>query len=103
MFLAPKKLSEVDDVMVGVNHSCSPNVGICGQIDTTAMRDIEPGEEITGDYAVAYQNDHFNFVCNCGSHDCRKRVTSGDWMNIVLQNKYRGYLSKYITNGVVNR
>lgn len=96
IFLAPKNKSEAKDVMVGINHSCSPNVGICGQIDTTAMRDIEPGEELTGDYVVAYQNEYFNFICNCRTKKCRKIVTLDDWKNATLQKKYNGYFSMFV-------
>lgn len=96
IFLAPRSESEAKGVMVGINHSCSPNVGICGQIDTTAMRDIEAEEELTGDYVVAYQNEYFNFTCNCRSEDCRGVVTSNDWKNPELQEKYKGYFSIYL-------
>ena len=82
--------------MVGVNHSCSPNVGICGQVDTTAMRDIGIGEELTGDYVIAYQNSYFNFSCNCGTDSCRVDITSNDWMDEVIQKKYEGYFSMYM-------
>eukprot|EP01102_Stenamoeba_stenopodia_P007172 TRINITY_DN2005_c0_g1_i2.p1 TRINITY_DN2005_c0_g1~~TRINITY_DN2005_c0_g1_i2.p1 ORF type:complete len:155 (-),score=32.71 TRINITY_DN2005_c0_g1_i2:255-719(-) len=36
-----------------VNHSCDPNGGFNGETTLVAMRDIEPGEEITFDYAMA--------------------------------------------------
>ena len=96
VYLAPVNEAEVGGVMVGINHSCSPNVGIQGQIDTTAMRDIEPGEELTGDYVVAYQDDVFSFSCNCGSDGCREKVTSEDWKISELQRKYKGYFSLYL-------
>lgn len=102
IFLAPKSESEAKGVMIGINHSCSPNVGICGQIDTTAMRDIELGEELTGDYVVAYQNEYFNFTCNCGSKNCRGVVTSDDWKNPVLQQRYNGYFSMYLQKMIDN-
>ena len=35
-----------------VNHSCDPNCGLVGAVILVAMRDIEPGEEITFDYAM---------------------------------------------------
>lgn len=96
VFLAPRKLSEAKNVMVGINHSCSPNVGICGHIDTTAMRDIEPDEELTGDYVIAYQNEYFNLACNCGSESCRRVITSDDWKSTELQQRYKGYFSMYL-------
>ena len=39
--LAPLNTQEVEDVMMFLNHSCDPNVGIRGQILFVAMRDID--------------------------------------------------------------
>jgi SET domain-containing protein len=44
--LAPLNAREVEDVMMFLNHSCEPNVGILGQIIFAAMRDIDGGEEL---------------------------------------------------------
>lgn len=96
VYLAPMNEQEIEGVMIGINHSCSPNVGIRGQIDTTAMRNIKPGEELTGDYVVAYQDDVFSFICNCGQENCRGKITSEDWKNLKLQKRYKGYFSLYL-------
>jgi len=88
--------------MVGINHSCSPNVGISGQIDTIAMRDIETGEELTGDYVVACQDEYFNFKCLCGTANCRRYITSTDWEASEVQQKYEGYFSLYMQSVINN-
>jgi len=95
LYIAPLKKDEIEHVMVYVNHSCSPNVGLKGQLSTVAMRDIEPGEELTGDYCVAYSNSHFVFACNCKKENCRKYVKSDDWKDPKLQKKYAGYFCLY--------
>lgn len=79
-----------------VNHSCSPNAGISGQICLLALRDIEPGEEICFDYAMTDSSDYDEFECHCGSSECRCRVTGNDWKLPELQLKYEGYFISYL-------
>ena len=50
--LVPLNIQEVESVMMFLNHSCEPNVGILGQIIFVAMRDIDSDEELTIDYAM---------------------------------------------------
>jgi len=50
--LAPLNIQEVESVMMFLNHSCEPNVGILGQIIFVAMRDIDSDEELTIDHAM---------------------------------------------------
>jgi len=54
------------------NHSCNPNCEAFQQEDQVfveALKDIEPGEEITYDYQLISDDD---VECRCGSKDCRK-------------------------------
>src|ERR1700691_930880 len=44
LFLAPVTEAEFEDVMMFLNLSCAPNVGVQGQIVFVAMRDIGAGE-----------------------------------------------------------
>lgn len=79
-----------------MNHSCDPNVGSLPDIYRgVAMRDIEPGEEITYDYAMTDSGD-YDMECFCGKPNCRGRVTGADWMRPELQERYRGYFQKNI-------
>lgn len=58
-----------------INHSCAPNCYvklIHGHILFFALRDIEPGEEITLDYVDSYHSDATR--CKCGAPTCRGRM-----------------------------
>ena len=58
-----------------VNHSCRPNSFVRilrGHVIFFALRDIEPGEEITLDYVESYHPDSYR--CRCGTRDCRGTI-----------------------------
>jgi SET domain-containing protein len=93
--LGPLNSEEVESVMMFLNHSCEPNVGILGQIIFVAMRDIDSGEELTIDYAMFGANKE-PMRCNCRFSNCRGLITDSDWKIKELQIKYRGYFSSYI-------
>ena len=55
-----------------VNHSCAPNCEaecVEGRIWITALRDIEPGEEITYNYGYDWE-EYQEHPCHCGAADC---------------------------------
>jgi SET domain-containing protein len=55
-----------------VNHCCEPNCFMRvtrGHIIIYALRDIEPGEELTLDYGETYHPD--SKLCRCGAPSCR--------------------------------
>jgi hypothetical protein len=86
-----------------VNHSCNPNAGIKGQIFLVAMRSIAIDEEITFDYAMVLHKPEGlkteyeeGFECQCGSRNCRGRVTYNDWKIPELQARYHGFFSQYL-------
>ncbi len=79
-----------------VNHSCSPNAGLSGQISLVSMRDIQAGEEITYDYAMSDGSDYDEFPCSCGAPQCRGHVGGKDWRNETLWVRYAGYYSPYL-------
>ncbi|KAL6071926.1 SET domain-containing protein-lysine N-methyltransferase [Balamuthia mandrillaris] len=79
-----------------INHSCDPNVGVIGQCGAVAMRDIEPGEELTFDYAMTDSSPYDTFECQCGTSLCRGVIRGGDWALPSLQERYRGHFSLYI-------
>ena len=51
-YIGAKVKSEVKGNKIFVNHSCAPNMGFNGQVVLVAMRDVEPGEELTFDWAM---------------------------------------------------
>jgi hypothetical protein len=79
-----------------VNHSCTPNAGIKGQVVVVAMREIAEGEEVCFDYAMTDSSDYDEFQCRCGAPDCRGVVTGRDWMRPDLQRRYDGWFSWYL-------
>ncbi len=60
-----------------VNHNCTPNAMTTGYGFEVAIRDIQPGEEITDEYGL------FNIIeemkCFCGSENCRGSIHPGDF------------------------
>jgi hypothetical protein len=61
-----------------MNHSCAP---CCLGPDSTfevAVRDIQPGEELTDDYASLHLQAHERFRCHCGVAGCRRWVSADD-------------------------
>jgi uncharacterized protein len=56
-----------------VNHSCEPNTTARNFCDV-AKRDINKGEEITGDYSEE-AIPGFEMRCTCGSQRCRRIIT----------------------------
>lgn len=79
-----------------VNHSCSPNAGLSGQIALVAMREIRAGEEVTYDYAMSDGSSYDEFECRCGSVQCRGHVSGEDWKRPELWQRYQGYFSTYL-------
>jgi uncharacterized protein len=79
-----------------INHSCTPNCGAGNAVQIVAMRGIEPGEELTFDYAMTDGSDYDEFECLCGSIQCRGTVRGSDWRSLTLQRQYVGYMSPYL-------
>lgn len=58
-----------------INHSCTPNAftrTVYNQLIFFALRDIQPGEEITIDYESTLHPDSKR--CTCNAANCRKRI-----------------------------
>ena len=66
LFLTPVAEAEFEGLMMFLNHSCEPNVGIQGQIVFVAMRSIAAGEELTLDYATI-ERPAEPLPCRCGA------------------------------------
>ena len=62
-----------------INHACRPNCEadeVDDRIFITALRDIEPGEELNYDYGLILDGKHTKkvkkeFACHCGARKCR--------------------------------
>jgi SET domain-containing protein len=58
-----------------INHSCAPNCFmkiLHGHIQFYALRDIQPGEEITLDYETTLHSDDKR--CHCKTANCRGTI-----------------------------
>ncbi|WP_020531512.1 SET domain-containing protein [Flexithrix dorotheae] len=60
-----------------VNHSCNCNSISTGYGFEIAIRDIQPGEQLTDEYSI-FNLDH-PFECGCGSENCRKTIFPADF------------------------
>jgi len=94
-YIGARGRAEVARNKIFINHSCEPNLGIRGQITYVALRAIEPGEELTYDWAME-ENAPAVTRCACGARRCRGTLTGQDWKIARLQKRYRGYFSAYI-------
>lgn len=92
-YLAP--LERIDPAEL-VNHCCQPNCGLSGQITLVALRHIEPGEEITFDYATTDSSPFLEFECACVKKPCRNKVRADDWQRSDVQAANRGHFSPYL-------
>ena len=79
-----------------INHSCEPNCGAGNATQIVTMRDIEPGEELTFDYAMTDGSDYDEFECLCGSQRCRGTIRGSDWRRRSLHMRYEGFVSPYL-------
>lgn len=65
-----------------INHSCDPNCEIVvhrGRVFIDALVDIEPGEELTYDYAYEWEDGDdavaaTRYPCRCGAPNCRGTI-----------------------------
>lgn len=62
------------------NHSCDANCLSVGYDFELAIRDIQPGEELTDDYGTL--NPLEPFPCLCGSNQCRQHVLPDDMLRL---------------------
>ncbi len=99
-FVGPLKKEEREGAMIFSNHSCAPNIGVQGQIVFVAMRDIDPGEELTHDWATT-DDDTYEMECNCGAPSCRRVITGKDWRQKDLQKRYWNYMSWYLQRKII--
>jgi SET domain-containing protein len=86
---------EYEGIMLFLNHSCAPNVGVQGNSVFVAMREIAAGEELCLDYALIDDYDD-EMACRCGTAACRGTVSGKDWQRPELQARYGHYFSAYL-------
>jgi hypothetical protein len=80
---------------VYLNHSCEPNLGIAGEREFVALRDIEAGEELTFDYSITEDELPWTMRCLCGTVSCRGTITAIQHLPTHVLNRYKPYLNPY--------
>ena len=90
----------VEDCMF-FNHSCDPTCGFQA-LDSSlvvAIRDIEPGEELTYDYQFMDTEPSFydGINCRCGTTKCRGVLRFDQYRNVDWQKKYYKYSGDYFS------
>lgn len=98
-----------------LNHSCNPNLGVHtgadGLPEFYALREIQPDEQITFDYAMTEYMHYprsdpaldFSLDCCCESPDCQGRLGYYSELTQEYKDKYRGFISDYLVNGTPPR
>jgi hypothetical protein len=80
-----------------VNHGCEPNAGfVTGEPILHALRDIQPGEEITWDYSTSIAEPGWELECRCGSNQCRGIVRSWGELDPAERNQLRPTALKFL-------
>ncbi len=80
---------------VYLNHSCEPNLAICGEREFVALRDIEPGEELTFDYSITEDELPWHMTCACGTPSCRGTITAIQLLPTEVMRRYMPYVNPY--------
>ncbi|GAB4321035.1 MAG: SET domain-containing protein-lysine N-methyltransferase [Phototrophicales bacterium] len=83
-----------------MNHSCDPNTWWADDDTMIARRDIQPGEEITYDYATTEVDIPFEMICLCGSPICRGKVTNRDYLDPEWQKRFGEHLPRHTLKAI---
>jgi len=81
-----------------INHSCNPNAGLLSNGVWCAIRNINNGEEVTCDYGTFETRPGWILECQCGSPQCRKRITFEDYKSPELKKRLRNWFAPYLRN-----
>lgn len=77
-----------------LNHACDPNAWFEG-LNVVARSDIQPGEQITLDYAMLYGSEMPLFECHCDSPTCRGIIRGTDYLEPFVK-RYGDHLSPFV-------
>lgn len=84
-----------------MNHSCDPNTACLGDDKLVTIRDVQPGEEVTYDYATDYATTErdvslwYDWPCGCGAANCRGVISMTDCLDPAFQQRYAGHLPSW--------
>ncbi|MFN0082260.1 MAG: SET domain-containing protein-lysine N-methyltransferase [Ferruginibacter sp.] len=73
-----------------INHSCDPNVFFdTTSMELSALKDIEPGEELSFFYPSTEWDMAQPFVCNCKSDQCLQLVKGAAYLSKATLSRYQ--------------
>ena len=98
-----RKNNQPEDPADYTNHSCDPNIWFVNDTTMTARRDIEPGEEITYDYATSEVEEDFMMACGCGKPACRRIIRGADHELPGLQQAYGRHMMQHVLRKIATR
>ncbi|QKF94757.1 putative D-alanine-D-alanine ligase [Fadolivirus algeromassiliense] len=78
-----------------LNHSCDPNVWLDG-LNIVARRSIKKNEQISIEYATFCTDMMEEFVCHCGSKQCRGVIKGSDYMLPSIRETYNEHVTDYV-------
>lgn len=77
-----------------LNHSCSPNSAIKGNVTLIAIKKIKKNEEITIDYSIIEADPRWEMKCSCNKSNCRGIIRSIQFLSKKAYTKYIPNISK---------
>ncbi len=85
-----------------INHSCAPNVFFnTDTMELMALKELQPGDELTFFYPSTEWDMSQPFVCNCKSADCLQLINGASHLDNSTLNKYR--LTNFIKHQADNK
>jgi cyanophycin synthetase len=91
-----------DGPLIFFNHSCEPNCGLLIRrgvecMEVHALRPLEPGEELTLDYATfEYEIRFMSGPCLCGTAGCRGTISGYKSLPRERRKAYGVYVAEYL-------
>ena len=84
-----------------MNHSCDPNTWWLDDDTMIARWDIQPGEEVTYDYATTEVDVPFEMTgCRCGATICRGTVSHLDYRKPAWQARFGDHLPAHTLSAI---
>jgi uncharacterized protein len=87
-----------DNLIVYLNHSCSPNCYINEEFAVVAMHAVKEGEELFMDYSTTEIDPYWQLDCTCRSPKCRKQIKAFQHLPRMQQVSYLKYIPMRLFN-----
>jgi hypothetical protein len=85
-----------------INHSCAPNVFFDTDVmELVALKELQPGDELTFFYPSTEWEMSQPFVCNCKTPECLQLINGALHLDSSTLNKYR--LTNFIKQQAHNK